>query len=465
MRGSSIDAEAVREEMERVLASGRFVRSPRLGLLLRFLVENAIGGGPPPGEYAIASQVFGRPDSFAPQLDPVVGVQHRRLRAALQESYEAEGCPCGVMLDVPARGFGLKVRVRPKRGPRCRRKPAKFVALAAVAAFGVGLWLHFRAPHPVSKAAPVDLRARDLLAKGTMTDVAAGTRLFEQAVAIDPGYSPAWSGLADALLFPGSSGDLTKAEVIAKARDAAGEAIKLDPRNGQAHAVMGYVRLFRDSDWAAAEPEFRQAIELDPAAPRIHRMYAQALMSRGRFDEAIDQSQMAASLDPAGIPPSTDLAEILGVARRYDEAIAAARRIVQQTSGDPNARLALGIVLSAAGRYDEAIAELQAVELTGRSLYAKARLGYAYGAKGDRVAAEAVLESLDQAFTVALAIEWSYRAMVYAGMGDRQRVMDCLEKALANREGDINFIGVEPAYDGMRDDPRFVALRKRLGLP
>jgi tetratricopeptide (TPR) repeat protein len=467
-RGNSIDAEAVRAEMESILASPRFVNSRPLSLLLRFLVEHAVAGDPPPGEYAIALEVFGRPGSFVAQLDPVVRVQHRRLRAALEEYYEAKGSPRRVMLRASARGFGLAAVGRTRSGPVRRPwKTGKLLALAAllVLAAVVALWLHFRPPGSASRAAPLDVEARALRAKGTVPDVAESARLFEQAVAVDSGYAPAWSGLADVLLIPGSSGDMSRSEAIARAREAAAKAIRLDPRNGEAHAVMGYVQLFRDSNWAGAEPEFRQAIQFDPAAPRIHRMYAQALMSRGRFDEAIAQSRMAASLDPAGSPPATDLAEILSAAHRYDEAIAEARRLVQQTGGDASAHLALGIVLSAAHRYDEAIPELQSVLLTSRSTYAMARLGYVYGAKGDRVAATASLQSLDRAFAKIMSVDWSYRALVYAGLGDNQHAVDCLEQSLANQEGDINFIGVEPAYDGMRADPRFVALRKRIGLP
>jgi tetratricopeptide (TPR) repeat protein len=295
--------------------------------------------------------------------------------------------------------------------------------------------------------------------------VARSAHLFEQAVAIDSEYAPALSGLADVLLLLGSSGDLTRSEAVARAREAAGKAVQLDPGIGEAHAIVAYIRFFQDSNWAGAESEFRRAIQLDPSAPRIHRMYAQGLMSRGRFDEAIAQAEMAAGLEPAGTSPSTDLAQILCAARRYDDAIGEARRIVQQTAGAAGARLTLGIALSAAGHYDEAIPELQTSLLADHSLYAMARLGYVYGAKGDRVAAGAILDRLDEAFTEILAIDWSYRALVYAGMGDSRHAVDCMENSLVNREGDVNFIGVDPAYDGMRTDPRFVALRKLLGVP
>ena len=462
MRGNLIDAQAVRAEMERVLASSRFAKSQRLSRFLRFLVEHAITGGPRLDEYSIAAEVFGRPASFVSQLDPVVRVQLRRLRAALLQYYEAEGRANPVMLEAPERGYGLVVLDPATDGPTHRRgKLGKFVACAAALAICAALWLHFRPHRTDPRAVQLERRARDLRAKGTLSDVALSEGLFEQAVALDSGYAPAWSGLADVLLFSGPPGAMTRSEAIAKASQAAREAIKLDPRIAEAHAALAYLRFFRDADWAGAEPEFRRAIQLDPAAARIHRLYAQGLMSRGRFDEAIAQSKTAASLDPAGSPPSTDLAEILSAARRDDEAIVEARRIVQETAGAPAARLALGISLAAAGHYDESIPELQA----GLSLYAMARLGYAYGAKGDRAAAGAVLDRLDEAFAQAVSINWSYRALVYAGLGDGQHAVDCMEKSLVNQEGDINFIGVDPAYDKIRSDLGFVALRKRLGLP
>jgi tetratricopeptide (TPR) repeat protein len=468
MRGDSNDPAVVRREVERILTSKRFVEAPTLGQFLRFLVEHAIAGAPPLDERAIASQVFGRPENFVSELDPVVSVQYRRLRSALLAYYESEGIPTPVMLRTSDDGFGIVVEERAVGEAHRRRMPAKYVALAAfvVLAAGVAIWYQYKWRLAVPRAAlQLDETARGLRAKGTQSDVTTSVHLFEQAVAIDSSYAPAWSGLADALIVPGGAGALSRTEALAKARDAAARAIELDPGIGQAHAALAYVRLFQDADWAGAEPEFRRAVQLDPSGPRIHRMYAQGLMSRGRFDEAIAQAKIAASLAPAGSPPSTDLPEILCAAHRYDEAIAEARRLVQQSGSSPGMRLALGITLSAAGHYDEAVEELQAAILVGHSAYALARLGYAYGAKGDRVAAESLLDRLNEAFTKMASINWSYRALVYAGMGDNQRALRCLESGLANQEGDLTFIGVDPAYDKLHADPRFLALKKRLGLP
>jgi tetratricopeptide (TPR) repeat protein len=465
LRGVSIAPEAVCAEMQRILASKAFLQSQTLSQLLRFLVDRVLAGAPPPGEYAVAREVFGRPASFVPQVDPVVRVQYHRLRNELFKYYATEGRPSPVRLAASGGGFGIVVLNRAGHGAeRLRRRLIKFVAYATpVVCLFLIFYFGFR-PRALGRRAAVRfyLTAHALVETGSASGAA---RLFEQAVANDPNYAPAWSGLAVALVTSGSSTGTSETETVARAGEAANRAIKLDPGIGEAHAALAYVGFLQDSGWAAAESEFRRAIQLDPSSPRIHRMYAQGLLSRGRFDEAIAQATAAARLEPKGSPPWTDVAEILCAAHRYDEAIAEARRIVQQTGGSAPARLTLGIALSVAGHYDEAIGELQLAALGAHPLYALARLGYAYGAKGDHEAAEAVLSQLNRSFAGGLAIDWYYRALVYAGMGDAQNAVDCLENSYTHREADINFIGVEPAYARIRDDPRFLALRERLGLP
>jgi tetratricopeptide (TPR) repeat protein len=465
MRGASIAPEAVSAEMQGILATKAFLQSQMLSRLLRFLVDRVLAGDPPPGEYAIAVQVFGRPESFVPQLDPVVRVQYNRLRNGLFKYYEQEGRPSPVRLAASGGGFGIVVLDRAGHGAeRLRRRLGTFVAYAApVLCLFLLFYFGFR-PRALGRRAAVRLylTAHALLETGSASGAA---RLFEQAVASDPNYAPAWSGLAVALVTSGSSTGSSEADIVARAAVAANRAIDLDPRIGEAHGVLAYVGLIQDSGWAGAESEFRQAVQLDPSSPRIRRMYAQGLMSHGRFDEALSQIAEAARLEPKGSPPSTDVADILCAAHRYDEAIAEARRVVQQTGGSAPARLSLGIALSVAGHDDEAIGELQAAALGAHPLYALARLGYAYGAKGDRQAAEAILSRLNRSFAGSLSADWYYRALVYAGMGDAQKTVDCLENSLAHHESDINFIGVEPAFARIRDDPRFLALRQSLGLP
>ena len=469
MGGNPVDEAAVRAEMERILATKDFVMTPTLANLLRFLVEHALASGPPLDETTIAAQVFGRGENFVPQVDPVVRVQYRRVKNALEEYYNVGGRPGRYLLTTAEDGFSIGVRDRTAvEAERQRQKPRKLAAAAAlvVVVAGVGLWIRFQ-PHRADarQALDLDKRARALLTVESPNNAAASVSLFEQAVAVDADYAPAWAGLASALIIPGSAKDLSRDEALAKARDAAGEALKLDSGLGQPHAVLGYFKLFHDFDWTGAEAEFRRAIQLEPSVAKTHRLYAQGLTSRGRFEEAIAQSKLASSLAPAESLPTTDLAEILCAANRPEEAIAEARRVLQAMNGSPGARLSLGIALSAAGHYDEAIRELQTVLLVNQSLYAMARMGYAYGAKGDREAAQSILDRLNLAFAKIATVGWSYRALVYAGMGDKERATSCLENAAAKREGDIVFMGVEPAYAGLRSDPRFTAIKASLKLP
>jgi tetratricopeptide (TPR) repeat protein len=398
----------------------------------------------------------------------VVRVQYRRLGAALTEHYEAEEESGPLALSTIEDGFGIVVLDRRSAAARAHRKAGWLGATAVVVllAAGVGAWLYFK-PRLANarEVARLDTQAHAFLEEPTGSNAATSVRLFEQAVAIDSRDAPGWSGLADALIVPGSSTDLSRTDALAKAREAAKKAIGLNPGIGQPHAVMGYVKLFQDADWTGAEAEFQRAIQLDPSAPKTHSMYAQGLMSRGRFDEAIAQAKLAASLAPAGTLPTVDLAEILTTARRYDEGIAEARRALQQMPSSPSAHLALAIALSAAGHYDESIPEYRAVILMGHSLYATAWLGYAYGASGDKVAAQSMLNSLNQAFVEMATTHWYYRALIYAGMGDNGSALTCLELGAEDHENDLTFIGVEPAFDRLHSEPRFVALKKRFGLP
>lgn len=467
--GNPVEAAAVREEMERILATKRFVMTPTLANLLRFLVDHGLAGGPPVEESAIAAKVFGRGESFVPQVDPVVRVQYRRLKTALEDYYAVEGRPGRYALSTVDDGFSVCARDRTAlAAERKRRKPKQLAAAAAliVAAAGVGAWLRFQ-PHRADTRQAIDLnrQARALLAVESPANAAKSVSLFEEAVEVDADYAPAWSGLAAALIVPGSTTAMSRAEALTEAYDDAARALKLDPGMGQPHSVMGYVKLFHDFDWAGAEAEFRRAIELEPTAPKYHRLYAQYLMSQGRFDEAVAQSKLASSLLPAGSPPTMDMVDILCAAHRPEEAVAEARKAVQATNGAASAHWTLGIALSGAGHYDEAIQEFQTSLLAGRSMYALARLGYAYGAKGDHVAAESVLNRLNRIFSEVATVDWYYRALVYAGMGDKERAISSLENSAANHEGDVIFIGVEPAFGTLRAEPGFAALKAKLKLP
>lgn len=455
----------MRAELERILVSRRFRKAERTSRLLCFLAQHSVIGRKI-DEHAVAAEVFGRPATFVPQIDPVVRVELRRLRDALRLYYAGEGRKNPLLLEAPDRGYEL-VFWDSAEGYVSHRRRRRVVpaVLLTVLAVSAAAWLYLRPHHLDPEAVRLDKRARYLRAQGSPEDVARSLVAFQQSVERDSSYSASWSGLADLLCSTGAHGGMTREEAMARARDAANRAIRLDGRNAEAHGALAYIQFLENWNWTAAEAEFRRAIGLNPSAPEVHRRYAQCLLSRGRFDEAIAESKTAVDLEPSDAPPSTDLAEILCSAHRYNEGLAEARRVVQETGGAPSARVALGVCLTAQGRYDEAIAEYQIAVRASRSTYAMARLGHVYGVKGDHATAYAILERLDEYFGRTVAIYWSYRAMVYAGLGEAARAVDSLEKAYAAREGDINFIGVDPAYDRIHTEGPFMLFRNRLGLP
>jgi len=469
MSAEALDAALVRGELDQILVSKQIAKAQSLGQLLQYLVDRALAGGPPVTEEKIAADVFGRDDTFVAQVDPIVKVQYRRLRSALEQYYAADGRGHPSLLSVADNGFDVALLNRASlRAAERRRKPLLLVALGIAAALVIGAALVMQGMQrrkAVRQAVQLDQQARELLQEVTPSNAATGARLFEEALKDNSKYEPAWSGLASSLIVPGSSHDMSRTEALSKARGAALTAISLNAHDGMAHSSLAYVRLFQDRDWPAAEAEFQQAIQATPSEPRIHSMYAQGLMSRGRFDQAIAEARKAASLQPPDSMPTPDLAEILVAARKYDEAIAEARRVVAATNGSASAHIALGIALSAAGHNDQAIPEYRTALMSAKSLYVLARLGYSYGVTGDKVAAAGVLARLGQALSQIATIDWVYRALVYTGMGDKDHAIACLNNALANGEGDINFIGADPAYDSLRGDPRFIDLKKRAGLP
>ncbi|HUP02818.1 MAG TPA: tetratricopeptide repeat protein [Bryobacteraceae bacterium] len=469
MSGNSIDAGIVRAEMDKILATSKFQKTKVLGQLLQFLGEHAIAGGPPLDEETIAAKVFGRKENFVAQLDPIVPVQFRRLRGALAEYYEADGRGSQLMLSTSDDGFSLTIVDRAAvRAAQRRRKPIKVGAALGLAGVlvcvGIGYKIEKRREE-IRQAAALAQKGQQTMVQPTPANAAASANLFQQAIEEDSDNEAAWSGLASALIVPGSSKDMSRPEALQKAHEAAAKAVSLNATDGMAHAALAYTKVFQEGDWPGAEAEYKAALQSLPNDPRVHAMYAQGLMSRGRFDEAIAQAKLAASLRPAGTPASPDLAEILAAAGRFDDAIAEARRVVASTNGSPSSHLGLGIALAAAGHYDQAIPEYQAALMVGHSLYVLARLGFAYGASGDQVAAQGILNRLNKDFSQMAIRDWTYLALVYAGLGEKDKAVLCLENGYANHEGDLIFIGVDPAWDGLHSDARFIALKKRMGLP
>lgn len=289
--------------------------------------------------------------------------------------------------------------------------------------------------------------------------------LFEQAKELDPSFARAYTGLADCYVLMSNVlyGPIPTAEAMEKARYNARQALALDDSLAEAHTSMGVVRLSFDWDWVEAEREFKRAIELDPEYAPARFWYTGLLAARGRFDEAIRESEAARALDPYSALADMNYARALYYARRSDEAEAYLRRKSEEKPESPQLKHMLGYVLLQQGRLDEAIAIFDKLP-EARRLYSAAALGYSYGRAGREEDALRMLGELDDFSKKGQFVPPFEKALVYVGMNRRDEAFALLNESYELRTPNLTHLAVEPAFDVIRDDPRFAHLTRRLNL-
>ena len=288
---------------------------------------------------------------------------------------------------------------------------------------------------------------------------------FQEAIQIDPGYAPAYAGLADAYALLGSmtNSTLPRLEAMPRARGFAEKALTLDESLAEAHTSLAFVLMHFEHDWAAAEREFQRAIALNPSYVTAHHWYAYCLMAQTRVEEALREIRLAQELDPLSLIVNTDVAELLYCARRYDEAIRQAQKALEMDASFPLAHRALGLAYEQKGMYKESVAELQLqVRYSGRADYALAELARAFVLTGNRNEAEKLLREL-QTFNPQNPGTSIGLAFLYAALGDKDQAFFWLEKSARERMGVI-LIKVQPYFDTLRSDPRFRAIERRMAL-
>jgi|HubBroStandDraft_4_1064222.scaffolds.fasta_scaffold25123_1 TolB-like protein/DNA-binding winged helix-turn-helix (wHTH) protein/Flp pilus assembly protein TadD len=309
------------------------------------------------------------------------------------------------------------------------------------------------------------LKGRYFWNKRTADGLEKAVDYFNQAIAKDPAYAAAYSGLADtyALLGDWQYAVMTPKEALPKAKAAALKALELDDSLSEAHTSLAFCLDGFDWDLQAGDREFRRAIELNPGYATAHHWYAWHLILLGRNSEAIAEMKKAVSLDPLSLIINADLAELLVIAHLPDQSIQQSRKTIEM---DPDFALAhnqLGQAYLEKHMSEEAIAELQrATQLSGDSPTCTANLARAYAAAGKRQEATALLNDL----RTRSADGYSHAAeiaMVYAALGDKDQAMTWLNQAYEERfnPGVLLRIGFDP----LRSDPRFQDLLRRVGLP
>jgi tetratricopeptide (TPR) repeat protein len=253
-------------------------------------------------------------------------------------------------------------------------------------------------------------------------------------------------------------------EAAPKAKEAASKALALDDTLAEPHAAVAMVKSHYDWNWSGAESEFKRAIQLDPSYATAHEWYAQALEAMGRLDEAITEAKRAQEADPLSLAASAVAGHSFYIARRYDQAI---EQLGKTLAMDPNFVLAhryLARVYEKVARYEEAIAECQrALSFSGGEPYDISALGRAYAVSGKRAEAQKALAELKDLSRRRYVAPF-YIGLVYVGLGDKNQALEWLNKAYEDRSTPLMWINVDPRLDGIRGDPRYHALLRRMHL-
>ena len=306
------------------------------------------------------------------------------------------------------------------------------------------------------------MKGRFHLLKAIGSETETGISYFQQAIEADPNYALAYTGLADAYRAMTVGGEMPSAEFMPKARAAALRAIEIDDTLAEAHANLGHIMFWYDWDWAAAENQHRRAMQLDPNSPDALQFYAHLLSSTGRHAEALDKIRRARELDPVNLRVNAIEGMLLLHAGRTDEAI---DRLQKTLELDPNHRLPNMMAARAyveKGMYAEAVAATRkARELSDASSEPIAYGTYALTKAGRLAEARAALDEMLVSSKSRYVPPYHF-ALVYNALGETDKALEYLEQGYEQKDVRMVFLKVEPKWNNLRAEPRFIDLMKRM---
>ncbi len=307
------------------------------------------------------------------------------------------------------------------------------------------------------------LRGFNHVEKLTAADLDAALHYFELALQKDSGYARGYVGISAVWSARQQMGYAAPSEATPKQKAAVALALELDDTLAEAHFALAAQLTWVDWNWAAAEPAFRRAIDLNPNYGHARAFYSHYLHFMKRPDEAMTQIQRAMELDPLNPLTQSLYGVALVMARRYDEAIVQCRNALRTAPDSPVALRGLSFALHATQRYDELLDEerMRAMRRGDRELHEALASGYTEGGyqsamrRGSDVLARGAARSLP----------YEEIAHFHLRAGENDRALDWLERAYEARDPNLPYIGSNPNYDSLRSDPRFKGLLRRMGFP
>ncbi len=322
-------------------------------------------------------------------------------------------------------------------------------------------------PQPVHSAGNYEaydlyLKGQYFFSKRTTPGFEAAIRYYQQAIARDSGYARAYAALANAYVLLAAYTGRPPGRLVAQARTAARKALELDPRSPEAHTAFALIVQNHDWDWRTAEREFRRAIELNPNYATAHHWYAEHLMWRARFEEALEESERARQLDPLSLIIAVDRGAILYFSRQYDRAIEQFGSVLELDPDFPRAHI-IGAAYLEKGMVAAALADLESQRPKIADWAYWGTLACIYGRSGQTAKARQAMHEVLQT-TRRARINPEVLGWMSACAGDNEQALVWLERAYAERSNGLTALKVNPVYDSLRSDPRFQSLLRRVGL-
>jgi TolB-like protein/DNA-binding winged helix-turn-helix (wHTH) protein len=308
------------------------------------------------------------------------------------------------------------------------------------------------------------LKGRYFLAPGGEQNSAKSLQYFQQAIQKDPNYALAWTGQAAAYVRLASWGVLPRKEAALGAQAAAEKALALDNTLVSPIVSLAAIKIHYEWDWSGGEELCKRVIESHPNDGEAHSAYSMLLAATGRKQEAVAEERLALRADPLNSVFASSLTWRLYLTHNYEEAEREWHKLHAWWHPEWQGDYIIDSIYLATGRTQEAVKGLQAAAAMNqhKTLLELMFLGHALGVTGAREEGQKVLAEM-QALSRTRYVPPDYIAMVYEGLGDREQALQWYEKAVEERS--VNFwVFPDQRLDGIRSDPRFQRLMRRMGL-
>jgi tetratricopeptide (TPR) repeat protein len=309
------------------------------------------------------------------------------------------------------------------------------------------------------------LKGRYYWNKRTKEGYYKGIEHFAQAIAKDPAYAQAYTGLADCYHGLGWFCHLSPGEAYPQAKAAAKKALELDSTLAEAHASLAGPLHQYDYQWLEAEQEYKRAIELDPNYAAAHHWYALYLaMIPNRQREAVAHIIQAQELEPLSLIISAAVGRVFYLTGQFDQAIEQCQRTLEMDQNFWVAQFILGAAYAQKGEYEAAIAESQQAVITSKGTpQAVSTLGFCYAAAGRTTEALKIIDECKERSKHEYFPPY-WIAAIYAGLGEKDQAFLWLNSAYAERSNWLVHLKVEPAFTSLRTDIRYDRLLGKVGL-